>query len=337
MAVLTLTVGTQQAPTVASPQTKSAAFGAVNPERCSVTRMSEQTTAPVSIVTGSNSGIGRATAVSLAGAGHEVYATLRNLNGAGKLLAMAEAAGVEVHLVVLDVAIAESVNQGMAQIFAAAGRVDNLVNNAGVGGNAVTEECPIELYEQVMNVNLYGPIRMAQAVLPHMRERGAGCIVNVSSVVGKVAHIGQSPYYVSKWAVEAMSEGLAHEVAPFGIRVAIIEPGITKSAIFAKNVDAPNSSGAYDPQYRRMFQFYSAGIPDATPAEEVGAVILHAITTADPRLRYTCSWGGSELVAGRAAMSDEQWVALGALRNDAEYYKAFADQFGVDIAPAQLA
>ena len=155
---------------------------------------------------------------------------------------------------------------GLGAVLAEAGRIDNLVNNAGVGGNAVTEECPVELYEQVMNVNLYGVIRCIQAVLPQMRGRGSGCIVNISSVVGRMCHVGQSPYYVSKWAMEAMSEGLAHEVAPFGIRVAIIEPGITRSAIFAKNVDAPNATGAYDAHYRRMFQFYSAGIPQAAPA-----------------------------------------------------------------------
>src|SRR3954468_9936280 len=225
---------------------------------------------PVSVVTGSNSGIGRATAVHLARQGHEVYATLRNLDAAGKLLAMASEAGVEVHPVVMDIATDDSVRRGLDGVLESAGRVDVLVNNAGIGGNAVTEECPIELYEHVMNVNLYGAIRCIQQVLPQMRERGSGSIVNISSLVGRVCHVAQSPYYVSKWAMEAMSEGLAQEVAPFGIRVAIIEPGVTKSAIFAKNVDAPNSTGAYDTHYGRMFQFYKAGIPQATPPEEVG-------------------------------------------------------------------
>ena len=134
--------------------------------------------------------------------------------------------------------------------------------------------------------------------------------------------------------MEAMSEGLAHEVAPFGIRVAIIEPGVTKSAIFAKNVDAPNSTGAYDTQYRRMFQFYKAGIPQASPAEEVGEVVYEAITDRQPQLRYACSWGGDELVDGRAAMTDEDWVALGAHDDDGDYYAEFEHRFHLTLRPS---
>jgi NAD(P)-dependent dehydrogenase (short-subunit alcohol dehydrogenase family) len=289
--------------------------------------------APVSVVTGSNSGIGRATAVHLAAQGHEVYATMRNLDSAGKLQAMAKEAGVELHLVPMDVANDDSVKSAFAQILEEAERLDAIVNNAGIGGNGVTEECSIELYEDVMNVNLYGALRCIHAGLPTMRAQGSGCIVNISSLVGRMCHIGQSPYYVSKWAMEAMSEGLAQEVAPFGVRVAVIEPGVTKSAIFAKNVDAPNHTGVYDTQYRRLFQFYSAGIPQATPPEEVAQLVHHAISTDQPKLRYACSWGAQEILNGRAAMTDEDWVALGAHQDDADYYAGFKQFFGVDIAP----
>jgi NAD(P)-dependent dehydrogenase (short-subunit alcohol dehydrogenase family) len=231
---------------------------------------------PVTVVTGSNSGIGRATAVHLASQGHQVYGTLRNPDSAGKLKAMADEAGVEVHLVQMDVASDQSVTDGFAQILQQAGRVDNVVNNAGVGGNGVTEECSIELYEDVMNVNLYGALRCIHAVLPGMRERRSGAIVNISSVVGRFCHIGQSPYYISKWAMEAMSEGLAQEVA---------------------------------------------------------RIVHEANTTDQPKLRYACSWGGSEVIAGRERMSDEEWVALGAHEDDADYYADFERHFGVDIAP----
>ncbi len=287
----------------------------------------------VALVTGSNSGIGRATAIHLARQGFDVYASMRNLDKADKLLAAVADAGTSVQLVQLDVGDDASVTRGVGEVLERAGQVDVLVNNAGVGGNAVTEESPISLYEEVMNANLYGAIRCTQAVLPGMRARGSGCIVNVSSVTGLIAAIGQSPYAVSKWAVEAMSEGLAQEVAPFGIRVVIIEPGITKSAIFAKNVDAPNQTGAYDAHYRRMFQFYAAGIPVATPPEEVGALIYEAVTTDKPQLRYACSWGGQAIADGRASMTDAEWVALGAIEDDDEYYVRFSEAFGVDIRP----
>jgi NAD(P)-dependent dehydrogenase (short-subunit alcohol dehydrogenase family) len=123
------------------------------------------------------------------------------------------------------------------------------------------------------------------------------------------------------------------EVAPFGIRVVIVEPGITKSAIFAKNVDTPGGMSDYEPQYRRMMQMYAAGIPNATDPFEVAEVIHDAVTTESPRLRYRTSWGGEELIGGRERISDEEWVAIGAVAGDDDeaYYDGFQKAFGLDI------
>jgi NAD(P)-dependent dehydrogenase (short-subunit alcohol dehydrogenase family) len=288
---------------------------------------------PVAVVTGANSGIGRATAIHLAARGHDVYGTVRSKDRATKLAAMSAERGVEVRLVELDVADDASVRRGFDEILERAGHVDVLVNNAGVGGNGVTEETTPAEYLDVMNVNLCGVVRCTQAVLPQMRQRRTGAIVNVTSIAGRVAALAQSPYVASKWALEGLSEGLAQEVAPFGVRVVIIEPGITKSAIFAKTVDAPNASGAYDDHYRRMFQMYATGIANATDPFEVAEVIHHAITTDEPTLRYATSWGGKELIEGRAVMDDADWVALGALQDDADYYHRFEELFDLDISP----
>ena len=289
--------------------------------------------APVAVVTGANSGIGRATTLHLASKGMRVFGTVRDATKATKLLAMAEDAGVAVELAELDVADDDSVKRGFADILTRAGRVDLLVNNAGIGGNAVAEECPPSFYHEVMNVNLYGAVRCVQQVLPGMRERRSGCIVNISSLVGKFAAIGQSPYVASKFALEGLSDGMAQELAPFNIRVAIVEPGVTKSAIFAKNPDVPQTTGAYDRAYRRMFQFYAAGIPLATDPLEVAEAIWTAYSTDKPVLRYVTSWAGTGTVDGRANISDADWVALGAIEDDAEYYRRFKGFFGVDIAP----
>jgi NAD(P)-dependent dehydrogenase (short-subunit alcohol dehydrogenase family) len=286
----------------------------------------------ISVVTGANSGIGRATAIHLAAQGHTVYGTVRSISKATKLQAMAADAGVSIELVELDIADDDSVQQGFARILEATGGVvDVLVNNAGVGGNAVAEECPTSYYLDVMNVNLCGAVRCSQQVLPGMRERHRGAIVNITSIAGRIAALAQTAYVTSKWALEGLSEGMAQELAPFGIRVVIVEPGVTKSAIFAKNIDAPNQSGAYDAAYRRLFQFYAAGMANATDPFEVGAVIHHAVTTDQPQLRYPVSWGGTELIEGRAAMTDHEWVALGAHEDDDAYYDDFKAKFGLEL------
>lgn len=297
--------------------------------------MAESST--VSVVTGANSGIGRAIAIHLAAQGHTVFGTVRNLDKATKLLAMAEDAGVGVELVELDVADDESVRRGFDEVLQRAGSVDVLVNNAGVGGNAVAEECPPSLYLDVMNVNLCGAVRCIQAVAPGMRDRRRGCIVNITSVAGRIAALAQSPYVASKWAFEGLSEGLAQELAPFGIRVAIVEPGVTKSAIFAKNVDAPNSSGAYDTAYRRLFQFYAAGMAEATDPFEVARLVQHIIETDEPQLRYAVSWGGPQLIGARERMTDAEWDAawleLGRHGDDEDdaYYDNFRSLFGLEL------
>ncbi len=287
---------------------------------------------PVTVVTGANSGIGRATALHLAEAGHTVYGTVRSVARAGKLLDAADERGVGVELVELDIASDASVRDGFREIVDRVGRVDHLVNNAGVGGNGVVEETTSERFLEVMNIDLCGAVRCAQAVLPEMRDRGSGTIVNITSIAGRLAAVAQAPYVAAKWALEGISEQLAHEVAPFGVRVAIVEPGVTKSSIFGKNTDAPNSTGAYEEQYARMLQMYAAGYLHASDAVEVAEVVRHAIETDDPELRYPVSWGGAEIVAGRARMSDEEWVALGRVESLDHYIAAFAEAFGVDIS-----
>ena len=289
-------------------------------------------TSDVAVVTGANSGIGRATALYLAQHGYTVYGTVRSIDRATKLLAEAETRGVTVELATLDIADDESVAAGFAEILDRAGRIDHLVNNAGVGGNGAVEETTPQRFLEVMDIDLCGATRCIHAVLPQMRERGAGTIVNVTSVAGRIAAIGQAPYVAAKWALEGISEQLAIEVASQGIRVAIVEPGVTRSSIFGKNVDTPDHTGVYGGVYERMLQMYAAGAVHATDAVEVGAVIRHAIETDEPKLRHQVSWGGPEIVAGRAAMTDEDWVELGRVESLDDYIEAFTAAFGIDIS-----
>lgn len=292
----------------------------------------EQNQQQVAVVTGANSGIGRAIALHLAGLGYRTVGTVRSVARAEKLNAAAAERGVAVDLIELDIADDDSVRAGFAQIHAAFGSVDHLVNNAGIGGNGTVEESTPDRMLDVMNVDLVGAMRCISATLPEMRDRGSGTIVNITSVTGRLAAVAQAPYVAAKWALEGISEELAHEVAPFGVRVAIVEPGVTKSSIFGKNADAPNETGAYGMAYERMLQMYAAGHIHASDASAVADVVEHAIVTDQPKLRYPVSWGGVELTAGRARMSDEEWVELGAASSLDEYIASFGDVFGLDIS-----
>ena len=190
----------------------------------------------ISVVTGANSGIGRATAIHLAAQGHTVYGTVRALSKATKLQAMAADAGVEVQLVELDIADDESVRNGFATILEATGGVvDVLVNNAGVGGNAVAEECPTSMYLDVMNVNLCGAVRCLQQVLPGMRARRAGTIVNITSISALQPRPMSIAYAASKAAIQQLTRVLARELAPQHVLVNAIAPGLfhTKMTHFA--------------------------------------------------------------------------------------------------------
>jgi len=287
----------------------------------------------VVLITGANSGIGRATAVRLCAAGCRVYAAMRDLGKAGKLLDAAAAAGSEVHTVALDVTDERSVRQGVEAVLGEAGRIDVLINNAGIGLNATTEDVDIEAAKVVFDTNYWGAIRCIQAVLPRMRERRSGHIVNVSSVAGRVAAIAQTVYACSKWALECMSENLAQEVAGFGIRVSVIEPGVTRTAMLPKNQTFPDPT-AYAPAYRRMLDFYTAGIAANVRPEEVADVIREALATDEPRFRYPCAWGGKGLVLGRSRMSDREWIEMGAAATHEEYYERFERHFGLDIRPS---
>jgi NAD(P)-dependent dehydrogenase (short-subunit alcohol dehydrogenase family) len=282
------------------------------------------------LVTGANSGIGRASAVRLASAGYRVYAAMRDTGKADKLLALCESAGCQVVPIALDVTDADSVRTATEQVIREAGQLDVLNTTAGIAWNATTEDIDIDRAKVVFDTNYWGAIRCIQAALPQMRERGAGHIVNISSIAGRIAALAQGVYSASKWAVECLSENLAQEVAPFGVRVTVIEPGVTRTAILPKNVGNPEPT-AYEAAYRRMNQFYARGMLANVPATEVAETIFQALSDPSPRFRYTCAWGGDELPRGRARMSDDDWVGLGNADDDESYYKDFERLFDLDL------
>jgi NAD(P)-dependent dehydrogenase (short-subunit alcohol dehydrogenase family) len=288
---------------------------------------------PVTLVTGTSSGIGFATALHLAKHGHTVVATMRNLAKAGPLEAAAREQGVRLAVRELDVTDQASIDRAMAETRAREGAVDVLVNNAGIGGATPLELTPEDEHRAMFEANYWGPIRMIQAVLPSMRERRSGCIVNVTSIAGRIATPNQIPYSASKHALAAASEALAHEVAAFGVRVAIIEPGVIQTAIFENSAGATryDKNSPYRQIMRRNGKRFAAGFRNPGQPETVAAAILEAITTDRPRLRYPVGGDAEGIAAGRPRISDEDWVAMGGELSDEEYNARFKRYFGIEL------
>jgi NAD(P)-dependent dehydrogenase (short-subunit alcohol dehydrogenase family) len=188
----------------------------------------------LALVTGSNSGIGLATAIALARAGHTVAATMRDLQRGDELRKIAEQEKLSIRLAAIDVDDDDSVRDGFAKVLAQDGPIDILVNNAGISGGGAIEETPFDMFRHVMETNFFGGLRCIKAVIPSMRERRRGTIVNVTSVAGRIAMAAHASYASSKWAFEALSECLAQEMRAFNVRVAIVEPGVIATPIFTK-------------------------------------------------------------------------------------------------------
>jgi NAD(P)-dependent dehydrogenase (short-subunit alcohol dehydrogenase family) len=288
----------------------------------------------VSLVTGTSTGIGLATAIRLAKEGHRVYASMRDPEKAAPLRAAARDAGVALEVVALDVDRDTSVRTAVASILGREGRVDNLVNNAGIDEGDCLEETPLDTFRDVMETNFLGAIRCIQAVLPGMRARRSGCIVNVSSLLGLVPSSGASAYCASKAALEAATECLAAEVSAFDVRVALIEPGLVLTPIFGKR-RLPSAGSPYADLHRRSLALFPKLIEAGSTAEETAEVIAHALKTDQPRLRYLVGWDAKTIARRRAEMTDEEFVDMGRCESDEDFYASFERHFGIDVRPVR--
>jgi NAD(P)-dependent dehydrogenase (short-subunit alcohol dehydrogenase family) len=287
---------------------------------------------PTAVVTGSSTGIGFATALRLAREGCRVYATVRSeASGA----ALVEAAGaLPLSLLVLDVDNDTSVADGIASVITAEGGIDILVNNAGIAIGDAVERTPLETFQAVMNTNMWGTLRCIQAVLPAMREQRHGHIVNVTSIAGRVALPGQGAYSASKWAAEALSETLAAETAPFGIRVAIVEPGVVITPIFDKAAQRPlDTASPYFEWTMRTGRLLLAGLVNPSTSEDTAEVIWRAITTDTPALRYRVGHDAETVAVARYATTDEDWIAGLIVDDDAQWRANMQAWAGTDVPP----
>ena len=267
----------------------------------------------VAIVTGSSSGIGYETALILARNGFRTFASMRNLEKGKTISDIAAKEELELHTVKLDVTDERSVTDAIKTIKADAGRIDVLVNNAGYGLAGSLEDLSMSEIKAQFETNVFGLIRVTQAVLPTMREQKSGIIVNISSIGGKVAIPLQSPYHSTKFAVEGLSESIAYDLEPFGIKVVIIEPGAIKTNFETGMVVAQNAQNPKSPYYNTMQKLQSSinsHFKNGTTPAQVAEVILNAITTPNPNLRYTVGEDAAMIAQKRKELSDLEFQKL---------------------------
>ncbi len=281
------------------------------------------------LITGTSKGIGYDTALLLARAGHQVIATMRNPR-ACDLEKVAVAAKLPVTVLPLDVDDDASVDSVFGKL---GDSIDALVNNAGIFSiNAVEDEC-LEQYRRVLETNYFGAVRCVKRVLPAMRKRGSGRIINVTSIAGRVAFSASSAYAASKFALEAFTESLAQEVKGYGIKIALVEPGIIDTPMATTSLPQYDKDTIY-PHGRRIHAFFTnPGKGEASPTL-VAEMIRYAIESDDPRLRFPVGPDALPFLGWRGAVSDEDWVGLGGLERDADYFERVFLDTGVDLRSA---
>jgi NAD(P)-dependent dehydrogenase (short-subunit alcohol dehydrogenase family) len=280
------------------------------------------------VITGTSRGIGLATALELARTGHQVVATMRNPGDSPELAEQAAKENLSLQIETMDVDSDESVKRAFERILTQ-GPVDVLVNNAGVERIGATEETPLSDFRTCMETNYFGAIRCIQAVIGPMRERGHGAIINVTSVAGKISLSPMAPYSASKFALEALSEALAQEVGAFGVRVAIVEPGIIDTRM-ARNIEATANSNVY-PHLRRCAAMFEATIAAGAGQPQVVAdKVREIIDSGTWQLRHPVGPDAEPFLGWRGSMNDEKWVQWGT-QSDSDWLKTVKADFGMDL------
>jgi len=271
-----------------------------------------------------------ATVLALGRAGHSVYATMRDPGRSPELAQMAEKESLPIKVSVMDVDSDNSVKEAIGAIQKENGPIDVLVNNAGIERIGSVEELNISQFRAVMETNYFGSLRCIQAVLPQMRALKTGCIINVTSVAGRLSASPLAPYNASKWALEALSEALAQETKMFNIRVAIVEPGIIDTAM-ARRVGDGTAPSPY-PHADRMAKLFNAALQEEPPPSIVGDKILDIVDSGTWQLRHPVGPDAEPFLQWRASMTDEQWADFGAADDDT-WYEIVERDFGMNLRP----
>jgi len=260
------------------------------------------------LITGTSKGIGYETALAFARSGYQVHATMRNPEQCPTLPEIIAREKLPITITAMDVDSDNSVRDAIRGIVAKHGPIDVLVNNAGIERFGSIEELSIEEFRASMETNYFGALRCIQAVVTSMRERRKGTIINISSVAGTFCQPPATAYCASKWALEALSEGLACEMKTFGVRVALVEPGIIDTAMARRIVENAPSLYAHR---ARIATWFATNLAEAPVSPKVvAAKVLEVAKNGTWQLRYPVGPDALPLIKWRKSMSDEDWVDL---------------------------
>ena len=278
------------------------------------------------LITGTSKGIGLETALFFGRAGYKVFATMRNPEKASEFKQKIASESLDISIHKMDVDSDASVNNCIDSIFDNHEHIDVLVNNAGIERHGSIEEMSMNDFESVMNTNYLGVLRCTKALLPQMRKKKTGCIINVASVAGHISNSPLGAYAASKYALEAVSEALAQEVKPFNIRVAIVEPGIINTEM-ATDISVDGES--IYPHSKRQAGLFAAALKTPTPPSLVANKILEISESNSWKLRHPVGPDAEPFIAWRASMSDEEWVDWNSV-NDEDWYNSVERDFGLN-------
>jgi NAD(P)-dependent dehydrogenase (short-subunit alcohol dehydrogenase family) len=266
------------------------------------------------IVTGCNSGFGLAAARLLAERGDAVYATVLPSDRSGTAaIEQSRDSGLGIEIVPLDVTDERGCTDLVERVVAEHGRVDGLVNNAGVSMMAAFEDVALETVRQMFEVNFFAPVRLMHLVLPHMRTQGFGRIVNVTSGAGSVPMAWQSTYVAAKHALEGITFSIDGEVRSFGIRLSVVAPGVFVTEIGKKLWPATRESGVsyYQQSIQNVLDSWNSVVGGRDPAD-VGRAIAECIHSADPPIRVFVGTDFAKGAERRRTLSDDEWAAFNA-------------------------
>lgn len=262
---------------------------------------------PVVLITGTSSGFGLLTAITMAKKGFQVIASMRDLNKRHRLVEAAKAAGVlsEIAVVELDVTDFDAMPTVVSDLTLQYGKIDVLINNAGFAVGGFAEEVPILEWRRQFETNVLGMIAMSQAVIPQMRERSTGLIINVGSTSGRFGFPGLGPYSASKFAVEGFSESLRLELARYGVRVVLVEPASYKTDVWEKGLQSAEQmmkGTHYRQEAELMTQAVQQLAEGGGDAQDVADLLTKIAVGNSSRFRYPIGKGVRLLLTARALL-----------------------------------